>query len=404
VLPIPQGVKRRRARVRHNPAAVTLLKTAFWASAGLLAYTHAGYPAVLAALDRARGRRGEAASRRSAGALSDAELPGVSVIIAAYAEEAVIADRVDNLRALDYPADRLEVIVACDGSPDDTAQRARDAGADLVLELPRGGKVRAQDAAVRRARHEITAFSDANVSWAPDALRRLIEPFADPQVGYVCGQVRFINEAGTNQEGLYWRYEMAVRALESRLASVTGGNGAIYATRRYSYIVVDPIMGHDLSFPFNMVKRGWRAVYAPGARASEKMVPSIEGEFRRKRRMMSHGWPILVRGGMLSPRGYDPGYAAMIVSHRVLRYISPFLHLAALAAAAALIGQGRIYAVATALQVALVAAALAARALPLRPLLVARYYVLTTASLAAGLWDWLAHGTHAGWEAAEGTR
>jgi hypothetical protein len=120
--------------------------------------------------------------------------------------------------------------------------------------------------------------------------------------------------------------------------------------------------------------------------------------------MMSHGWPILVRGGMLSPRGYDPGYAAMIVSHRVLRYISPFLHLAALAAAAALIGQGRIYAVATALQVALVAAALAARALPLRPLLVARYYVLTTASLAAGLWDWLAHGTHAGWEAAEGTR
>jgi hypothetical protein len=402
VLPVPGAVKRLRARLRHNPAAVTLLKTAFWASAGLLVYTHAGYPAALAALDRVRGRRGAPGS--AAAASSDAELPGVSLIVAAYAEEAVIAERIANLRALEYPADRLEVIVACDGSPDDTAQRARDAGADLVLELPRGGKVRAQDAAVRRARHEITAFSDANVSWAPDALRRLVEPFADPQVGYVCGQVRFVNERGTNQEGLYWRYEMAVRALESRLASVTGGNGAIYATRRYSYIVVDPIMGHDLSFPFNMVKRGWRAVYAPAARASEKMVPSIEGEFLRKRRMMSHGWPILVRGGMLSPRGYDPGYAAMIVSHRVLRYVSPFLHLAALAAAAALIGQGWIYAVATALQVALVAAALAARALPLRPLLVARYYVLTTASLAAGLWDWLAHGTHAGWEAAEGTR
>jgi hypothetical protein len=401
-LPIPEAVKRRPARLRHNPAAVTLLKTAFWASAGLLVYTHAGYPAALATLDRVRGRRG--ASGPTAAAPCDATLPGVSVIVAAYAEEAVIAERIANLRALDYPADRLEIIVACDGSPDDTARRARDAGADLVLELPRGGKVRAQDAAVRHARREITAFSDANVSWAPDALRRLVEPFADPQVGYVCGQVRFINERGTNQEGLYWRYEMAVRGLESRLASVTGGNGAIYATRRYSYIVVDPIMGHDLSFPFNMVKRGWRAVYAPGARASEKMVPSIEGEFLRKRRMMSHGWPILVRGGMLSPRGYDPGYAAMIVSHRVLRYLSPFLHVAALAAAAALIGQGRIYAVATALQVGLVAAALAARVLPLRPLLVARYYVLTTASLAAGLWDWLAHGTHAGWEAAEGTR
>jgi glycosyltransferase involved in cell wall biosynthesis len=391
---------------------VTLIKTAFWASAGLLVYTHAGYPAALAALDRVRGGRsdGRAGERSDAGAggasrpVSDAELPGVSIIVAAYAEEAVIAERVANLRALDYPAGKLEVIVACDGSPDATAQRARDAGADVVLELPRGGKVRAQDAGVRHARHEITAFSDANVTWEPDALRRLVQPFGDPQVGYVCGQVRFVNERGTNQEGLYWRYEMAVRALESRLASVTGGNGAIYATRRHSYIVVDPIMGHDLSFPFNMVKRGWRAVYAPGARASEKMVPSIEGEFRRKRRMMSHGWPILVRGGMLSPRNYDPGYAAMIVSHRVLRYGSPFLHVAALAAAMALIGQGPIYVVATVLQAGVLLAALAAGVVPLRPLLVARYYVLTTASLAAGLWDWLAHGTHAGWEAAEGTR
>ena len=197
---------------------------------------------------------------------------------------------------------------------------------------------------------------------------------------------------------------MAVRALESRLASVTGGNGAIYATRRHSYIVVDPIMGHDLSFPFNMVKRGWRAVYAPGARASEKMVPSIEGEFRRKRRMMSHGWPILLRGGMLSPRGYDPGYAAMIVSHRVLRYGSPFLHVAALAAAWRSSGRARSTWWPRCSRPALLLAALAARVVPLRPLLVARYYVLTTASLAAGLWDWLAHGTHAGWEAAEGTR
>ena len=383
---------------------MTLLKTAFWASAGLLVYTHAGYPAALAALDRVRGARRQGQGAGAAGPVSDAELPGVSVIVAAYAEEAVIGQRVANLRALDYPADGLQIIVACDGSPDDTAQRARDAGADLVLELPRGGKVRAQDAGVRHARHEITAFSDANAVWEPDALRHLVAPFADPQIGYVCGQVRFLNEQGTNQEGLYWRYEMAVRALESRLSSITAGNGAIYATRRHSYIVVDPIMGHDLSFPFNMVKRGWRAVYAPAARASEKMVPSIEGESRRKRRMMSHGWPIVLRGGMLSMRGYGPGYAAMIVSHRLLRYASPFLHVAALVTAVTLIGQGWVYVVATILQAGLLAAALAARVLPLRPLLVARYYVLTTASLAAGLWDWLAHGTGAGWEAAEGTR
>ena len=124
--------------------------------------------------------------------------------------------------------------------------------------------------------------------------------------------------------------------LESRLASVTAGNGAIYAVRREAYVNVDPIMGHDLSLPFKLVKRGWRAVYEPGARASEKMVPTIKGEFARKRRMMSHMWPIVLRGGMLSPRGYPPLYALMIGSHRVLRYVGPFLHVVALLASVAL--------------------------------------------------------------------
>ena len=150
----------------------------------------------------------------------------------------------------------------------------------------------------------------------------------------------------TNQEGLYWRYEMALRALESRLGSITAGNGAIYATRRDVLHEVDPIMGHDLSFPFNMVKRGWRAVYVPAARATEKMVPSIEGEFARKRRMMSHAWPIVLRGGLLSPRGYPPLYALMIVSHRVLRYAAPFLHVVAFVASAALVSESPVYAVA----------------------------------------------------------
>ena len=371
-------------------------KIAFWASAGLLVYTHVGYGGLLATIAR---RRGEDAPTPV-----PSESPTVSVIVAAYAEQDVIADRVANLRALDYPADRVQVIVACDGSPDQTPERARAAGADLVLELSRGGKVRAQDAAVERSRAEIVAFSDANVSWDADALTRLVAPFGHADVGYVCGDVRFVNDRGDNQEGLYWRYEMTLRSLESRVRSVTGGNGAIYATRRDAYIVVDAIMGHDLSFPFNMVKRGWRAVYARDAHASEKMVPTIEGEFARKRRMMSHGWPIMLTGGMLSPRGYDPLYAVMIVSHRVLRYGSPFLHLAVLAANITLLRAGRVYRLALAAQLALVAAALSAPTLRLRPLLVARYYVLTTAALAAGLADWLAHGTHAGWEPAPGTR
>jgi cellulose synthase/poly-beta-1,6-N-acetylglucosamine synthase-like glycosyltransferase len=376
--------------------AVLAWEILFWLCVGLLVYAQIGYPLVLVAL--ARRRRAPAAE--PAAALT----PTVSLIVAAHDEEAVIARKVANALALDYPRDRLEVVVASDGSSDGTVRAARRAGADLVLDLERGGKIRAQDAGVARSRGEIVAFSDANSVWEPDALAVLAGAFGDPAVGYACGQVRFVNDGGTNQEGLYWRYELALRGLESRLGSITAGNGAIYATRRESYIEVDPIMGHDLSFPFNMVKRGWRAVYVPRARATEKMVPSIEGEFARKRRMMSHTWPIVLRGGLLSPRGYPPLYALMIASHRVLRYLGPFLHVGALVASFVLGATSTLYAVALALQLGLLVAALAAPIFALRPLLLARYYVLTTASVAVGLWDWLRHGTPAGWEAPEGTR
>lgn len=372
------------------------LRLVFWLSSGLVLYAQVGYGLLLALL-----------ARRSAGAAAPgapAEFPSVTVVVAAYREEAVIARRVQNLRALDYPRERLEVIVACDGSPDATAGRACEAGADRVLELSHRGKVRTQDAGVRAARGDVVAFSDANALWAPDALGELVAPFADPSVGYVCGQVAFVSEGGTNQEGAYWRYEMWLRALESRLASVTAGNGAIYATRRAAYIEVDAIMGHDLSFPFNMVKRGRRAVFAPAARATETMVPTLEGEWARKRRMMRHVWPIVLRGGMLDPRGYGPLYALMIASHRVLRYGSPFLHLAALVSALALAPRGGRYRLAAALQLGLLAAAALGGPLRVRPLLLARYYVGTTSSIAAGLWDWLREGTPAGWEPAEGTR
>jgi hypothetical protein len=378
------------------------LEIVFWVCAGLIVWTQVGYAVTLAVLARVFGRAPAIAAPEPP--------PSLSLIVAAHDEESVIAARVANALALDYPRELLEVIVTCDGCTDATAARAREAGADLVLELARGGKIRAQDAAVERARGEIVAFSDANALWEPNAARMLAGAFADPRVGYACGQVRFVQAAAGadagNQEGVYWRYELAVRSYESRLSSITAGNGAIYATRRDAYIVVDPIMGHDLSLPFNMVRRGLRATYVPTARATEKMVPSLLGEFARKRRMMSHTWPILIRGGMLSPRGYPPGYALMIVSHRLLRYLTPFLHLLALAANIALLDAdaGALYGVTLALQLALLLGALLGGALRIRPLLIARYYVLTTASPAAGLWDWLRHGTEATWEAAEGTR
>ena len=142
----------------------------------------------------------------------------------------------------------------------------------------------------------------------------------------------------------------------------------------------------------------------PAARAVEKMVPTIEGEWARKRRMMAHAWPIVLRGGLLDPSGYPPLYALMIASHRLLRYASPLLHVAAALATLALLPRGRTYVAAAAAQAALLAAAVAGGRIRARPLLIARYYVLTTAALAAGLFDWLRHGTEVGWETPEGTR
>ena len=328
----------------------------------------------------------------------------MSLIVPAYDEEEVIAAKVANALSLDYPRERLQVIVASDGSSDATGERARAAGADLVLELPPGGKVAALNAGAEAATGEVLAFSDANSVWAPDALQQLVAPFADPKVGYVCGQVRFRDAAGDNLEGAYWRYEMAVREMESALAGVTAGNGAIYAVRKGAYIPLAPSGSHDLSFPFAFAKRGLRSLYAPAARAEEKMVPTIEGEFARKRRMMVGLWDIVVGEGMLSPRGYPPLFGFEIASHRLLRYLSPLLHVVAFVANALLLGDGWFYVLAFALQLALVAAALLGRVLPLAPFRIARYYALTTASIAAGLWDRLRHGAGGRWEKAAGTR
>ncbi len=373
----------------------TLAAILFWLSAGALVYTHLGYPSVLWVLTRLN---------RKTSVFQAEVFPMVSLIVPAYDEEEVIAAKIANALALDYPRERLQVIVASDGSSDATAERARAASADLVLELPPGGKVAALNAGAEAATGEILAFSDANCVWSRDALRQLVAPFVDPGVGYVCGQVRFVDSGGNNLEGTYWRYEMAVREMESSLGGVTAGNGAIYAVRRDAYIPLDPSGSHDLSFPFAFAKRGLRSLYAPAARAEEKMVPTIEGEFARKRRMMVGLWDIVVGEGMLSPRGYPPLFAFEIASHRLLRYLSPLLHLVALVANAFLLGEGWFYVLAFALQLALLVAALLGRVLPLAPFRIARYYVLTTASIAAGLWDRLRHGPGGRWQKAAGTR
>jgi cellulose synthase/poly-beta-1,6-N-acetylglucosamine synthase-like glycosyltransferase len=363
---------------------VIAVEVIFWASLAALVWTHVGYPLAIGLVARRRHRAPAAA----------AEMPTVAVIVAAHDEASVILRRIANLRALDYPADRLEIVVTSDASTDGTEELAE--AADVrVIRNPRGGKVAAQDRAVRETSSEIVAFSDANATWAPDALRRLVAAFADPAVAYVCGQLRLEAADGSNREGLYWRYEMAVRSAESQLGSVTGGNGSIYALRRSDYVEVDPRFGHDLSLPYLMVQRGRRAVYEPGAVAREKPTPSNETEYRRKVRMFEHCWLIVLRGKML--RGLGPLYLVQIVSHRFLRYASGLLHIALLATSIVLAFHGWFYAAVLAAQLLLLLAAASGVG-------IARYYVLVTWATVVSLVNYVRRGVPATWEAPEGAR
>jgi cellulose synthase/poly-beta-1,6-N-acetylglucosamine synthase-like glycosyltransferase len=369
---------------------VLAVKALFWGSLGALAWTHVGYPLAAGALARVRERRVD----KDPGAN-----PTVSVIVAAHNEESVIERRLDNLLALDYPPDRIEIVVASDASTDRTnelveAVAAREPRVRL-LDCPRGGKVAAQDRAVRETTSDVVAFSDANSTWAPDALRRLVADLADPDVAYVCGRLRLEDAAGSNREGLYWRYELWLREQESRLGSITGGNGSIYALERRDYVEVDPRWGHDLALPYRMVQAGRRAAYEPEAHAFEQPTPSNETEYARKVRMFEHCWEITIRGSML--RRLPPGYRVAILSHRVLRYGSGLLHLALLATSVVLTPTGWPYALALLGQLALAAAF--AAGVP-----IARYYVYVTWATVQALCNYLRRGVPATWEAAEGTR
>jgi len=365
---------------------VLVVKLLFWLSLGALLWTHALYPPAAAVLARVRTRRVRKAPLE----------PTVTVIVAAYNEEPVIERRLENLFALDYPPEWLEIVVTSDASTDRTHELvARFGGRVRLIVNARGGKVAAQNRAVRETESEIVAFSDANATWAPNALRELVGNFADPDVAYVCGRLVLEAADGSNKEGVYWRYELAQREAESRLGSITGGNGSIYAVRRSDYVEVDPKWGHDLSLPYRMVQAGRRAVYEPAAMAFERPTPSNETEYRRKVRMFEHCWEITLRGSMLKQLPF--GYLLEVISHRLLRYASGVLHLVLLATSLALVGEGLVYQAVLAAQVLLLLAAAAGVGL-------ARYYTLVTWATVVSLWNYLRRGVPATWEAAEGTR
>ncbi len=361
----------------------------FWSSLGALAWTHVGYPLAAAALARTRSRpvrKGEVE-------------PRVAVIVAAHDEESVIERRLANLLALDYPPEKLEIVVVSDASVDRTDELVEAVAAQhghvRLLRVRRGGKVSAQNDAVRKTAGEVIAFSDANVFWRPDALRELVRNFADPNVAYVCGDHFYEPADGTNREGLYSRFETWLRNNESRFGSITAGVGPIYAVRREDYVELDPRFGHDLALPYLMVQRGRRAVTESAAIAWEKPARDIADEYRRKIRMFEHCWLILLRGGML--RRLGPTYTIEIVSHRHLRYASGLLHLILLVSSIALIPAGLVYRTVLGAQVALFSAALARSG-------IARYYVLVTWATVPSLINYLRAGVSPFWEKVEGTR
>lgn len=369
----------------------------FWGSLGALAWTHAGYPAAMGVLARLRPRP---VRRRDV-------TPAVAVVVSAHDEEAVIARRVENLLELDYPPERLEIVVASDGSTDRTDAiveeiAAREPRVRLLL-CPREGKVAAQHRTVRETSSEILAFTDANTVWRPDALRKLVRNLADPEVAYVCGQLRLESPDGVNLEGLYWRYEVWVREQESACSSITAGNGAIYAVRREAYVEDDPKFGHDFGFPYLMEQAGLRAVYEPEAVAVEKPASEPEDEYGRKVRTIARSWGHIVTGRMFRPM--RPLYLAELVSHRVLRYSSGLLHIGLLLSNLALVARAPFYRLFLALQLGwllLVAAGKARLRLPGAGL--AYYYFVVTKATVAGLVRYLRSGTPQTWEKARGTR
>jgi cellulose synthase/poly-beta-1,6-N-acetylglucosamine synthase-like glycosyltransferase len=373
-------------------------KALFWGSLGALAWTHAGYPLAAAALARLRPRP----VRR------EEITPDVTVIVAAHDEEDVIGPRVENLLELDYPAERLEIVVASDGSRDGTDEIVEEISARSpsvrLLRCERAGKASAQNRAVAESESEIVAFSDANSRWAPGALRRLVQSFADPDVGYVCGQLRLESSDGADQEGLYWRYELWQRESESALGSITAGNGAIYAVRRSDYLGWDdPRIGHDFGLPFRLAQRGRRSVYEPEAIAWEKPAGDLEDEYRRKVRMMTRSWRPLLDGS-LAHTG-DGLYLAELVSHRVLRYGSGVLHLVLLGTSVVLASEGPAYRTALAGQLGFLALALAGRKrLPVPGAGLAYYYLLTTVATVDALVRYLREGSPATWDKTAGTR
>jgi cellulose synthase/poly-beta-1,6-N-acetylglucosamine synthase-like glycosyltransferase len=307
---------------------------AFWTCLLLVAYTYALYPCVLFAayaVAQARadlryltGRRNRRRLR-----LDGDDLPRVTLIIPAHNEEACIVDKIANVQELDYPIDRLQVIFVSDGSTDTTNERldaVEDSHVEILIRQKRAGKAAALNFAVAHARHEIFVFSDASTLFAPDAIRQMVRHFADPKVGVVCGALRFRGNGDFKQtEGVYWRYETMLRLMEARLGATLTASGAIYAIRGDCYRPLTPEdVIDDFVIPMRVRKLGFRVVFDPEAEAMESAAESVKDEFTRRVRLAVGSFRAL---GEFSRIRMNAFATLSFYSHKVLRWVLPFLLL-----------------------------------------------------------------------------
>ena len=371
----------------------TLGLALFWGAVGTLGYTYGLFPATVLVRGLVRRRPHQVGEGT----------PRVSVVIAAHNEAGVIGSKLRNLLAVDYPRDRLEVIVASDGSDDGTntvVAGFAECGVRL-LALPRAGKAAALNEAVAAATGEIVVFSDANTSYAPGAIRALVRPFADPEVGGVAGDQRYVRDAeaapSAAGEQRYWDFDRLLKIGESRAGHVISATGAIYAVRRE---LIDHVPGgvtDDFFVSTGVIAHGKRLVFAPDAIAYEPVAATSTVELGRKVRIITRGLrAVAARRSLLDPRRHG-FYAVQLLSHKVLRRLMAFPLIGLAVSAPALWRRGWLYRAATLGQAAFYAAAglgLRRKASPPRGLAgrglgMPAYFVLVNVACLRAVWNLL---------------
>jgi len=336
-------------------------KCTFWTSTFLITYTYALYPVVLflcyALVQLQRDWRYLMNRRdRRARDFEGAALPCVSFVIAAYNEEESLPAKLENLRSLDYPKDRIEIIFVSDASTDRTNEILASAVNEqfrVLIQPERGGKPSALNHAIAAASHEILLLSDVSTLFAPDAVRRLVRHFCDPRVGAVCGALRFQASSESQQtEGVYWKYESILRLMEARLGATLTASGAIYALRRNAFVPFAPgTLIEDIVAPMNARKLGLQVLYDPEALATDVAAASVAGEFRRRVRIAVGSFRALAELTRVKMKGFT---LFAFLSHKVLRWLVPLFALMLLVSNLFLL-RSTLYVIAFAAQVAFIA-------------------------------------------------